>query len=499
MNVKLGKQGYKKLVAHAVAVSTIALLGAQPVELWAHDLEDVLTIPFVDPLHSRPEVLNKGAVLPGDEVSWECRSGNDVPAPLTLSDAVDLALCNNPQIKEAWASIKVQAAAVGTANAAYLPTISATVSRLRTNTSYPDMNAPSSSVTGNTVYGSLNWRLFDFGTRAANRQSANSLLVAAMADHEAGLQKTLAQTVQAYFDVQSARAAWQAKEQAKSIAQDTWESAKRREAKGVVAHSDTLQAGTALAKAVLEQNRALGDYRKNVSILIYAIGLPAQSRIELAEEAEGISQPGLVGNAWGMQRDDLDAWLRDAQQSHPAILSARAQWQAAQSNVKSARADGLPTIDFSVNSYQNGYPGQGLQTVSSHINTIGISVTFPIFDGFSHTYKVRGAQAQVEQREQQLADIEHGVLMEIVKAHADALSSLENLQASQNLLDAADEALASSQRKYEKGATDILELLNTQGALADAKQERIRCLAEWRSARLRLMANAGLLGMSSFR
>jgi outer membrane protein len=87
--------------------------------------------------------------------------------------------------------------------------------------------------------------------------------------------------------------------------------------------------------------------------------------------------------------------------------------------------------------------------------------------------------------------------MEVVKAHADALSSLQNLQASQNLLEAAQEALATSQRKYDKGATDILEILNTQGALADAKQERIRCVAEWRSARLRLMANTGMLGMSS--
>ena len=87
--------------------------------------------------------------------------------------------------------------------------------------------------------------------------------------------------------------------------------------------------------------------------------------------------------------------------------------------------------------------------------------------------------------------------MEVVKIHADAISSLQNLQASQNLLDAAQEALAASQRKYSKGATDILEILNTQNALAEAKQERILCVAEWRAARLRLMANTGLLGRLS--
>ena len=84
--------------------------------------------------------------------------------------------------------------------------------------------------------------------------------------------------------------------------------------------------------------------------------------------------------------------------------------------------------------------------------------------------------------------------MEVVKAHADAGSSFRNLQASKRLLDIAAEALAGSQRRYGKGAADILELLNTQAALADARQERIRSLAEWNSARLRLLACVGVLG-----
>jgi len=124
-------------------------------------------------------------------------------------------------------------------------------------------------------------------------------------------------------------------------------------------------------------------------------------------------------------------------------------------------------------------------------------LTVPLFDGFSTTYKIRGAEAQVEQSEAQLLDTEHQILMEVVKAHADASASLLNLQASETLLAAAQDALGVSKRKFERGAADILEILNTQSALADAQQERIRSLAEWRSARLRLLANAGLMGRTS--
>ena len=90
------------------------------------------------------------------------------------------------------------------------------------------------------------------------------------------------------------------------------------------------------------------------------------------------------------------------------------------------------------------------------------------------------------------------ILTEVVKAHADALTSLGILRATDRLMEAATQGLHSSLRRYERHAADILEVLNSQSSLADAEQVRIRAVAEWRSARLRLLANSGLLGMADF-
>lgn len=122
-----------------------------------------------------------------------------------------------------------------------------------------------------------------------------------------------------------------------------------------------------------------------------------------------------------------------------------------------------------------------------------MTLNVPLFEGFARTYKVRGAQAQSEQSEAQLRDTELQVLMEVVKAHADTLSSIENLQTSYLLLEAANASRQSSQKRYDNGVADVLELLSTQNALADAQQERVRCLAEWRSANLRLLASTGMM------
>ena len=171
--------------------------------------------------------------------------------------------------------------------------------------------------------------------------------------------------------------------------------------------------------------------------------------------------------------------------------------ESAKDKVTVTRSDGLPTLDVTGNFYQNGRPNQALTASKTQETIIGVTLNIPLFDGFSRTYKVRGAQAQVEQKQAELQESEQQVLMDVVKAHADASAALENLSASQKLLTTGQDALISVQRKFDRGAADILEILSTQAVLSDAQQERIRCLADWRSTRLRLMATAGVLGRSA--
>ncbi|MBF0184302.1 MAG: TolC family protein [Magnetococcales bacterium] len=122
-------------------------------------------------------------------------------------------------------------------------------------------------------------------------------------------------------------------------------------------------------------------------------------------------------------------------------------------------------------------------------------MTIPLFEGFERTYKVRGAQAQSEIKEAELRDMRNQVLGEVAKAYADAVAALRSLDSSKHLLEAAQEALDNVQRRYDRGIADILEMLNVQVALADAARERVRALAEWRSARLKLLANTGTAGI----
>jgi len=195
----------------------------------------------------------------------------------------------------------------------------------------------------------------------------------------------------------------------------------------------------------------------------------------------------------------LATWLKLAQEQHPAVVAARAQLESAKEKLTASRSEGLPTLDFTQSEYINGRPNQGLTATQTRESVLGLTINIPLFDGFARTYKVRGAQAQIEAKEAELRDTRNQVLGEVAKAYADAVSSFRNLESSRRLLNAANDALENVRRKYDQGISDILEMLNVQVALADAGQERVRALAEWRSSRLRLLANAGTVGIKDIK
>ena len=181
----------------------------------------VLGIPDIlkDPQGVQPDRLHRGAMLP-DGSLIACPASVDLSQPLKLGSAVDVALCSNPQIRSAWAAIKVQSGVLGEARAAYLPTVNVSVSRLSNWSGSSSLSGTYDSFrTGNQLYGTLTWRLLDFGGRSANNKAASQLLVAALAAHEASLQKTMRDVIKDYFDAITVQSSFIARKKMVEIAE----------------------------------------------------------------------------------------------------------------------------------------------------------------------------------------------------------------------------------------------------------------------------------------
>jgi outer membrane protein TolC len=124
---------------------------------------------------------------------------------LNLSDVANAALCNNPQTREVWANARAQAAQVGIAKSAYLPSVINTIGT-NVNASSPRL------VTRDNAYSNLNnslvatYLLYDFGNRDAALENARQLLQAASATQSAAVQTILFAAVTNYYQVQASSA-----------------------------------------------------------------------------------------------------------------------------------------------------------------------------------------------------------------------------------------------------------------------------------------------------
>ncbi|HDR9757484.1 TPA: TolC family protein [Burkholderia cepacia] len=126
---------------------------------------------------------------------------------------------------------------------------------------------------------------------------------------------------------------------------------------------------------------------------------------------------------------------------------------------------------------------------------LGFQVTIPIFEGFSRTYQVRQAEAQVELQQDTLDEVRQQAELDVWNSYQALRSATLTLKQSETLLELAGHSYSAAQKRYSIGVGNILDILNAQSALANAKKQRIQSLTDWRSARLQLAGKLGELGI----
>jgi len=417
--------------------------------------------------------------------------------PLTLTDAVEHALCLHPKTREAWAQIKVRAEALGVTYAAYLPTLSATAQDIRDSSrtkvsGHPLMDAKTMATT-NSEGLSLSWVLYDFGGRSAALDNAAELLAAAEANHQAALQLVFAAVAKDYYAAQAAQGALVAAEETEQTAKDSFDVASRRVDKDVSPISDALQAQTAYVQASVNRAKADGDWRSAMGTLASDMVLRPDAAMTLPDVDNGIKPDETF-------RQSVSALIDETVRRHPSVRAAEAQLKAAEATVRQTEAEGLPSVSLIGKSSRNNQPvseSLGLPTyhATATDNYIGLQVTVPLFEGFSRDYKVRQAKAQTEVQQFTVEEARQQVGLDVWTSYQTLQTATQNLANSAQLLEIAQRSYTVAQHRYATGVGAMIELLNAQSALASARRQRIQSLTDWRSSRLQLAAKLGKLDM----
>lgn len=400
---------------------------------------------------------------------------------LGLADVVDLALCNNPQTREAWASARVQAGLVGVAQAPYLPSLNGTVGSSRNRTDIEGV--PATRRTVNSASLSFSWLLYDFGAREATLENARELLAAAISTQDSTAQSVFLAALQAYFQVHAFSAALDAAEQSEKAAKESLAAAEARYRAGNATPADRLQAQTALSQATLTRIRVGGELQSARGVLANAIGIDAGRPIELRPLGPIAAPPDFESN--------VDALIAEARQRRPDLAAAESQLRAARASVDASRAAHLPSISLTaVPSWQDS---GGLSTNNSGI---GVSVSIPLFSGFGQTYRVRTAEAQADLRAAQRDKLQLQVALDVWRAYQSLQTATQSMRTTTDLLASAEQSERVALGRYRAGVGNILDLLSAQSALAAARQQRVQSVYDWNVSRATLAQSVGVLDTS---
>jgi len=418
------------------------------------------------------QLIPQGYIDPS--VSDPC-SQKTYDKPLSLVEVTEAALCHNPQTREVYANAKVQSAQVGVARSLFFPSVTDTLSV----TENKNRTTNYSNATNRIV---ASYLLYDFGSRDANFENANQLLRAASASQNATVQTVLLTAVNAFYQVHANRAILNASIETEHLSQESFKAAEAKYIAGVATPADKLQAQTSFANATLTKLRNEGTLKVAYGNLANVMGAPANINFQIADsKLDDI--PELVDQ-------DIDALIEQARLQRPDLMASEAQLKASLAKIEAVKADAKPKLRIDAS---NQYDENSLGQTSQNTSQLGIFLSIPLFEGYKPTFLIRSAEATAELNASKRDQLKLQVSLDVWTAYQNLKTANESITASNVLLLSAEESSRLALGRYKEGVGNIIDTLNAQSALANAKQQKIQSVLNWNIARTTLAQSIGVL------
>ena len=415
--------------------------------------------------------------------------------PLTLADVVDLALCNTPEVRLQWANARALTAQLGISRSAYYPSLGGSLSVGRNRTTFAD-SATSSSP--KSVGITASYLLYDFGGRAAEVENAQLILLAANATRDDVLRKIFINAIQNYYSFLLAQASVNAYRVAEELAGKSRGAAQARYQAGSGTPADKLQAQTAWSQARLNRIRAEGETANARGELALSMGFDATQPFQLVTPPSE-SAPDAVPEQSEEIEQDIGELLRIARQNRPDLMAAEAQIKAAEAQLEITQAAGKPRLSLNGSISQSGSLSLSKPSGTNFSRSQGVNVTLevPLFTGFSNTYQKRAGRARLEGTVAERDRLAQQITLDVWKAYQGLLTKSQAVRAAHDLQLAAGQSEDMISGRYKAGLGSILDVLTAQSTLANAHQQYITALYEFKVSKFVLAQQIGQLDLAS--
>jgi len=436
------------------------------------------------------------------------------PDTLDLMQVYQLALQNDPQIREADATRLATREAKPQAWAALLPQVNATAGYTKSDNANSqvtlvqrDSSNPSSPLDARMITREqdtttkqynveLRQTLFRWDQWVALKR-ADSRVAQAEADFGAASQDLMQRTAQRYFDVLAAKDTVDAADASLQAFARQLEQADKRFEVGLIAITDVQEARAArdqAAAAVIAAKRSLSTSQELLR--------------ELTGEPIGSLAPPIANLPLKAPDATEDEWVARALQQNLRVVSARLSADIAKQDIRTARSAYMPSVDLVVSNSDLdeegdattrnplGIPTNSPADTTREGDTIGIQVSIPLFAGGGNASRVRERTYLHRASRERLERANRETERVTRDAYLGVQSEISRVQSLRQALQSSQTALQATEAGFEVGTRTTVDVLDARRRLFDAQTNYSRSRYDYLLNVLRLQQATGTLSQA---
>jgi len=391
------------------------------------------------------------------------------PLTLTLKDALERAQMNAPQLLAAISDVNSAREDLLQARATRRPSASARSEYLGTQ---GNGIVPSGRfVTNDGVHVYRDWAIvhqdFNAALLKTGYQRAGEAEAIAKAKVEIARRGLAATVTRAYYTLLTGQRKYATAQQALDQAKQYLDISQRLEGGGEVAHSDTVKSEIQYAaqdQAFRESKLAMDTARLDLAVLLFRDfdqNFGVVDDLNLAPALPVFTEVQTM-----------------AERGNPDLQVANAALRAAQLDVKIAHQAYLPTLTadlaygieanaFALHSTVAAFPERGPLPNLGYFLTVSLNV--PIWDWGTRASKVRQAALKREQANVELSATQRVLVRNLQGFYQEAQTALAQVDSLRRSVDLASESLRLNGLRYQAGEATILELVDAQTTLTQAR------------------------------
>ncbi|HEX7845272.1 MAG TPA: TolC family protein [Chitinophagaceae bacterium] len=205
-------------------------------------------------------------------------------------------------------------------------------------------------------------------------------------------------------------------------------------------------------------NQLKTQYNDQLAYFNYLLGLPVTAQTFIEDRISADIHP-VDGSQFVLQRED--------------IRLSNQMIQLKEEDIKKIRAEKSPSISsyFRYN-YQSQFNDASKAFNRDYwfdASTVGVSVSIPLFDGHRRKNRISAAQFQLEQLRLDNKHTEERAQMELFSATGTLSNDQEQYQINKRNLALAERVFSTRKALYTEGVTTLVELLDAERELSESR------------------------------